>query len=209
MTFLSVTATALLFVWSLLKDWLYIFISPIAKLEILWIIAPIWLSWFFAEFFQEKKGTSFGNAISNGIVPFFVGLDWARFITNEIIDGTAKFNSVVFIKYALCLAVVAYGVSIIILGIKAKKFVQVYGRVRETTYALLVLSPVVYGIIDISWKFLFIVILFFPVFYYLIELIDRILPDPRIYEFDKSGSSKDDGYKTIESAEQFDKKFKF
>jgi hypothetical protein len=180
------------------------------KPEILWIIIPIWLSWFFSEFFQEKKGTSFGNAISNGVVPIFVGLDWTRFITNSLKDAAVNFNSIILIKYILCLAAIAYGVSIIILGIKAKKFVRFYGRIRETTYILIVFSPITYGIVDISWKFLFIIILFFPLFYYLIEVIDRFAPDPKIYEYDEVKSN--DEFSTISSNQDksFDNKnFKF
>jgi hypothetical protein len=185
MTFWSVTLIVIIFVWDLLRDWLFIFISPIKKLEIFWIIIPIWLSWFFSEFFQEKKGTSFGNAISNGVVPLFIGIDWARYITNSLVVGTTKLTALVFIKYFLCLVVIVYGISIIILGIRAKKIVRFYGRVRETTYVLLVFSPIIYGIIDLSWKFLFSIIIFFPLFYYLIELIDKFLPDPKIYDYDE------------------------
>lgn len=209
MTFWSVIVVGLLFVWDLLKNWLYIFISPIHKFEILWIIVPIWLSWFFSEFFQEKKGTSFGNAISNGVVPFFVALDWARFITNGLIAGTSKFNAIVFLKYSLCAVVFIYGITIIIFGIKAKKFIHFYGRVRETTYVLLVFSPMVYGIIDVSWKFLFTAILFFPLFYYLIELIDRLVPDPKIYQYDEV-KTDNSSFGSQSSANTFDNKnFKF
>jgi hypothetical protein len=108
------------------------------------------------------------------------------------------------------LAAIAYGVSIIILGIKAKKFVRFYGRIRETTYILIVFSPITYGIVDISWKFLFIIILFFPLFYYLIEVIDRFAPDPKIYEYDEVKSNEE--FSTISSNQDksFDNKnFKF
>jgi hypothetical protein len=210
MDWVALILNVLLFVWDLLKEWLFLFISPIRKLEILWIIVPIWLSWFFSEFFQEKKGTSFGNAISNGVVPFFVGLDWARFITNSLKDGTSAFSYIIVIKYFFCLLVVLYGISIIILGIKATKFVQFYGRIRETTYILLVFSPIIYGIVDISWKFLFTTILFFPLFYYLVELIDRIVPDPKIYEYNEVKSKDSLSSSEFNQNNGFDNKnFKF
>ena len=37
-------------------DWLRIFAAPFENPDMLWIIVPIWASWLFAEFFQEKKG---------------------------------------------------------------------------------------------------------------------------------------------------------
>ena len=52
------------YLWSLFLVWGGILIAPVLNPSLLWIIVPVWLSWFFAEFFQEKKSTSFGNAIS-------------------------------------------------------------------------------------------------------------------------------------------------
>lgn len=185
MAFLETTVVVLLFLWDLFKDWLLIFISPFKKPEMFWIIIPIWISWFFAEFFQEKKGTSFGNAISNGVIPLFVGIDWGRYITSQLTAHLAKFSYIIAVKYAICLIAIAYGLSIIIFGIKARQFVHFYGRIREVTYILVMFSPIVYGIIELNWKFLLSIVLFFPLFYYLIEIIDRMLPTPKIYEYDK------------------------
>ena len=191
MAFWSGVLGILLYVWFMLKEWFYIFISPMENLEMLWIIVPIWINWFFAEFFQEKKGTSFGNAISNGAVPLYIGIDWARHLTRNLTAGDMAFNFGVGLRYLLCLLLLAYGLSIIIFGIKAKKFIKVYGRIRETTYVMLMFSPVVYGIIDLTWRYMLIVVLFFPLYYYIIELIDKITPDPKIYHYDK-GKDKEE-----------------
>ena len=185
MTFWSATLTVLLYVWDALKEWLYIFISPMENLEILWIIIPIWINWFFSEWFQEKKGTSFGNAISNGAVPLYIGIDWTRHLTRLVTAGTLEFSLMLVLKYLLCVVAILYGFSIIFFGIRAKKFIHFYGRIRETTYVMVVFSPVIYGIINLSWKFLLLIIIFFPVYYYFIELLAKYTPDPRIYKFDK------------------------
>ena len=185
MAFLEILITILLFLWDLFKSWLYIFISPFSKPEIFWIIIPIWVSWFFAEFFQEKRGTSFGNAISNGVIPLFVGVDWIRYLTNLVAENAIKLNYILYIKYSLCLLVILYGFSVIIFGIKARQFVHFYGRIREVTYVLIMFSPIIYGIIYLNWKFLLGIFLFFPIFYYFIELIDRFTPTPKIYEYDE------------------------
>lgn len=177
--------TVLLFVWELFKNWLFIFISPLHKLDLLWTIVPIWLSWFFAEFFQEKRSTSFGNAISNGVIPIFIGIDWIRYLTNMLIAHTIKFSYLLIVKYTLSVFIIAYGLSIILFGIKAKQFVHYYGRIREVTYVLVMFSPIIYNIIEFNWNFLLGVVVFFPVYYFLIELINRIVPSPKIYQYDE------------------------
>ena len=55
-----------------------IFVAPFTNPDMLWILIPIWVGWIFADFFQEKKGTSLGNAISNGVLALWAGLDWIR-----------------------------------------------------------------------------------------------------------------------------------
>lgn len=168
------------FLWSLFLAWGSLFIAPFKQPELLWIIVPIWLSWFFAEFFQEKKSTSFGNAISNGVIPFWVGIDWTRFLVNGLIDGTMKLSFSLFLKFFLCLVVFAYGLTIIIQGIRGKEFIRYFGRIREVTYVLVMFSPIIYGAITLSWKTLLAIILFFPLFYFIIELIDHLVPNPAI-----------------------------
>jgi len=182
MAFLDIITTALLFIWELFKIWLGIFVSPLKNLEMLWIIIPIWLNWVFAEFFQEKKGTSLGNAISNGGVLIWVGIDWIRYVVRLLTAGTLKFGALTFVKFLLAFVVLGIGSLIVIEGIKTKRFVHFVGRVRETTYILVMVSPIMYGVISLSWKVAVSIIVFAPVFYYFIELMDRYLPSPKAYE---------------------------
>ena len=179
--------------WGLLKDWLYIFAAPFIKYNVVWIIIPIWLSWFFGEFFQEKKGTSFGNAISNGAVPIFVGIDWARNLTTTVIENKLPIDTLVIVKYVICFLAVAYGIAVVIYGIKGKNFIHFLGRLRTMTYVLLVFTPVVYGIIDLNVEFIGIILLFFPLYYYIIEFIDIITPDPKVLSIDTAKPEQDIG----------------
>jgi hypothetical protein len=197
MSFWSAALGVLSFIWLHLSNWLYIFISPIKNLEILWIIVPIWISWFFAEFFQEKRGTSFGNAISNGAIPLWVGIDWTRYLTNTIVEEKLRFSWLIFAKYSLCTLIIIYGLSIIIFGIQGKNFIKYFGRIREITYILLVFSPVIYGILKLSWTFIAEIIIFFPIYYFLIELLDIIIPDPKVIELDTN--SQDNSRQQINS----------
>lgn len=175
------------FVWELLKSWLFLFYLPVKNFHTLWLIIPIWLVWFFAEFFQEKKGTSFGNAITNGAVSLWAGIDWVRYMTDLVVTNSLSFSFMVFVKYFICFIVLLYGASIIIYGIKAKKFIHKYGRIREVTYILLVFTPLMYGVVDLSWKYFVSIVIFFPIFYYIIEIIDKVTPDPKAIKEDAGG----------------------
>jgi len=182
MAFLDAILTVLLFIWDLIKTWLSIFIAPLKKLEILWIIVPIWVNWFFTEFFQEKKGTSLGNAVTNGGIMIWVGVDWLRYIIRLMSEGSIRFGFITLLKFVLALIAAGIGIFIVIEGVKAKRFVHFVGRVRETTYILVMISPIIYGIIPLSWKVFAVIIIFAPAFYYLIELIDQLTPTPKTYE---------------------------
>ncbi len=178
----SVITSIFSFIWSLIVRWVEIVIAPITSPELLWIIIPIYLAWIFTEFFQEKLVTSLGNAISNGVVVLWVGIDWLRYIVNKLIEQAATFNWVVIVKIILSLATFGYGLLIIVEGVKAKKFIKFIGRIREVTYVLLMFSPIIYGVIDIDYKTILAIVLFFPVFYYIVEYIDTRTPNPKIYE---------------------------
>ena len=171
------------FIWEIIKTWMGIFIAPLKNLEMLWIIIPIWVNWFFTEFFQEKKGTSLGNAVTNGGIMIWVGVDWMRFMIREEL---LKFSTVPILKFLLALVVAGIGVFIVIEGVKTKQFVHFVGRVRETTYVMVMISPIIYGVTPLSWMVFAAIIVFAPLFYYVIELIDKYTPTPKTYEEKKA-----------------------
>ena len=185
MPFLSVIAAVFGFIWSLLQTWLHAFYVSFTNSETIWIIIPIWLAWFFAEFFQEKEGTSFGDAISNGAIPFWVGIDWMRQLTLQLTSDEIAFSSLVFIKYLISVLILIYGFVIIVFGIKGRDFIKYIGRIREVTYILAVLTPFIYGLITPNYRYFLAIIIFFPIFYFLIEFIDRLTPEPSIYGKEK------------------------
>lgn len=182
MAFWAGVLGVLLWIWSLFVIWLSIFIAPLKNLDMLWIIIPIWLNWFFAEFFQEKKGTSLGNAITNGGVMIWVGIDWSRYIVRLISDGTIHLGWLTFIKFVFAFVVLVIGLIIVLQGIKQKSFVHFAGRIRVVTYILVMFSPVIYGVLPLSWQVFLAIVVFAPLFYYLIELIDYYTPTPKAYE---------------------------
>lgn len=181
--------TVISFLWSLLVDWLFIFISPIMNLEILWIIIPIYVNWIFTEIFQEKEGTGLGNAVTNAAVMLWVGIDWIRYLLRHISTNDIGFSWILVTKFFLCIVVIFLGLFIVYAGLKGKRWIKYVARVRETSYVLLMFSPVIYGIINLSWNFLLAIIIYFPLFYFLVEMLDRYTPDPKTYQSEGSGSS--------------------
>jgi hypothetical protein len=55
------------------------------------------------------------------------------------------------------------------------------GRVRETSYVLLMFTPIIYNEVALSWNVILALVLFFPLFYYLMELVNtRVLPQWKV-----------------------------
>ena len=146
-----------------------------------WIIIPIWINWFFTEFFVEKYGTTLGNAVSNGAIPILASVDWIRYTYRLFSEGIISFTLGVFIKLFLSVAVFIYGIFVIIAGIKLKHIVFYIGRIRWVTYVLVMITPVIYNVIGFNARTLWAIILFFPLYWWVIEIFDRITPEPRLY----------------------------
>lgn len=182
-SFLGIISATFLALWNLFFHWLSIFAAPIKEPEMFWIVIPIWFNWFFTEFFQEKKGTSFGNAISNGAIAILASIDWTRYMHRLIADGViTKFTFGVFLKFFTAFVVFAYGVYVIAAGIKTKRIVFFIGKIRWVTYILVMFTPIVYDVIRMDFYTLMAILVFFPLYYSLIEIFDRITPEPRTYQ---------------------------
>lgn len=186
MAFLDVVWAGGSYFLTLLGYWLSLFfMTPFENLEVLWILLPIWLNLIVSDFYQEKHGTALGNAITNGVTIVWVGLDWIRFM----LRSTDAFSGVLFLKIGLCIMLVGGGIFIMVQGIRGKGIAHLVGRVRETSYVMLVLCPLIYNIIEPSWNYFLSIVLFFPLFYGIFEAIDRALPDPRSYPEDQKLST--------------------
>lgn len=173
----AILSTIGTFFLELLQTWGQLFAAPFENLDMLWIIIPIYLAWIFADFFQEKKGTSLGNAISNAIIAVWAAVDWSRTGVRLYQAGTASgwhLAAAIF----LSVIVLTYGIAIIILGVKAKTLAKKLGRIRIVTYVVLMMTPLIYKSDINVGRAILSTLIFFPVFYFFFELIDRILPDP-------------------------------
>ncbi len=161
-----------------------LFAAPFTNPQMLWIIIPVYLNWLFTEFYQEKKGTSFGNAITNGFVALWVGIDWTRTTVDLLLDKTIKSGGG-FVKIGVALLMGIYGIFIVWFGIKGSKAIKVLGRIREVTYLTIMLTPIFYGVVEASFEVILSIIMFFPIFYFIVELLDWVIPDPKVYEEEK------------------------
>jgi len=198
-----VLETILSFMWELIKLWGSLFIAPIKNLNMLWVLIPIYLTWFFAEFFQEKQGTSMGNAVTNAVVVFWGGFDWIRTTVTKISAGKLVFGWISISRVILAACLIMYGLFLVILGVKGNKLIKYIGRIREVTYLIVVFTPVFYEVIPLNWKLILAVIIFFPIFYFAIELLDKYMPNPAAVKVDLE--SKGGGFGSSDSGDSFGK----
>lgn len=176
---------ALNYIWNLFSLWIQtLFILPFKNPDMLWILVPLWLSWFFGEFFQEKLGTSFGNAISNAVVVLWAGVDCIR-QTLDLMHAGEIYDSL-WIRFILCGLLITYGIIIIIYGTRTKDKVKRFGRIRDVTYAFAIMVPVLYNAAQLTWQHFLAAIIFFPIFHYTIQLIDLKTPTPKALQKDIS-----------------------
>jgi hypothetical protein len=147
--------------------------APLRHPDMLWIIIPIYLAWLTGDYFQERKVTDFGNAMTNAVVILWVGLDWAR----QTIK-TAALNATLAAKILICIVFVIYGLIVIIETAKSKPIAHLIGRAREIGYFCVVATPIFYDMIPIDMITIAAILLFFPIVYGVNELWDRLLPAP-------------------------------
>ncbi len=168
-----------------------LFVVPVQNVDMLWLLVPIWATWVFAEFFQEKNGTSMGNAITNSVVVIWGSIDCTRQTFRLIHSGALHWGWNVYLRFLLILLILIYGLIIVILGLKGNVVIRYIGRVREVTYVFAMFVPVFYNAIPLTLKHVITAIVFLPIFYFVIELIDRYTPNPKavVEDMERSGGA--------------------
>ena len=180
-----------LYFWGLFKTWLHtLFVAPFQHADMLWLLIPIWATWFFAEFFQEKHGTSMGNAITNAVVVVWGSVDSTRQTIYQISLGALTSVGEMIARFSIIAVILGYGVAIVVLGLKGNRVIKYIGRVREVTYAFAMFAPVFYGAVPLSLNHIIGALLFFPLFYFAIELLDRYTPNPKAVMEDMEDTGK-------------------
>lgn len=165
-------------VWSIFQREFMLFAAPFYIPDSLWVILPIYLNWLVTEYFQEKRGVDFPNAICNGFVMLWVGVDWLR--TSVRMYPTPV--SEIILRVILSLFCVIYGAVVMLEGARGSSLTFYFGRIREVTYFLLVLTPVFYGFVPPDLVTLVAIVMFFPVFYLGVLIVDELLPSPKVLD---------------------------
>jgi hypothetical protein len=178
------------FLWLTFKLWLYnIFISPFSNFEVFWVLTPVYIGMLLAELFQEKRGTSMGNAISNSVVVLWGGIDFLRLTVNAIGHGESGWH--LWVRLSIALAIIGYGIFIIIAGLRAKSLIKHVGRIREVSYCIIIFAPLYYAGSTLTLEYLFGAVVYFPIFYFTLEFVDMFLPDPKAFVMDaKEGAEQ-------------------
>src|SRR3989344_9185741 len=111
MAFFDILWSGISYLFTLLGSWLSLFfLAPFQNVEVLWILIPIWLNLIVTDFYQEKHGTTIGNAITNGVTMLWVGIDWIRFTLRNY----TSWEWIIILKILLCLSAIAFGLFIVI-----------------------------------------------------------------------------------------------
>ncbi|MFH2020750.1 MAG: hypothetical protein ABIJ34_05010 [archaeon] len=182
--------TLIAYLFSLFGIWIdTLFVLPFRNIDMLWLLVPIWIAWFFAEFFQEKIGTSMGNAITNAVVILWGSIDCTRQTFSLIAKKALNSTLDILGRFGLVFLLFIYGAIIIHLGIKGNKIIKYIGRVRIVTYVFAMFVPIFYNAISFSVEHLLATILFFPLFYFTIELLDFLVPDPHAIRVDQEDTN--------------------
>lgn len=141
-------------------------------------LIPIYLGWFISDYYQERKGTSFGNAIANGFMGLWVGIDWIRNSYNIFKASEAASLGFLIVKIFISFGILAYAFVVMRAAARGQKIVHYIGRIREIAYFAIVFTPVVYEVVPLDLLTISAAILFFPIVYGLAEFVDYYVLPP-------------------------------
>jgi len=151
---------------SFIKDWTMIF-----------VLIPVYLNWFASDYFQERERTEFRNAITNGIMGCWVGVEWIR---TSISVYNAEPNATLLAgKILISLVMFAYAILVIKKSAGGKSIAHIIGRAREISFLAIGITPIIYNVVPLEWITIFALILFLPMVYGVVEFVEfTILPEP-------------------------------
>jgi len=155
---------------SLFQAFLTIFISTITNVEIIWITYPVYITWFAMEFLVERKEIRYSHSLANSIIFSWVSIDWLRhlYLDNELND----YNKLIITLFFLFLSI-----FILIASIKRKKIAKILGKTGFFSYFQIMFTPFIYGIIEFNYIDFLSVIIFFPLIYIAVYVIDKLVPE--------------------------------
>jgi len=155
---------------SLFQAFSTIFISTLTNVEIIWVTYPVYITWFAMEFLVERKELRYSHSLANSIIFSWVSIDWLRhlYLDNELND----YNKLIITLFFLFLSL-----FILIASIKRKKIAKILGKTGFFSYFQIMFTPLIYGIIEFNYIDFLSIIIFFPLIYITVYVIDKLLPE--------------------------------
>jgi len=155
---------------SLFQAFLTIFISTLTNVEIIWVTYPVYITWFAMEFLVERKELRYSHSLANSIIFSWVSIDWLRhlYLNNELNDYNKLIITLLFLFLSL---------FILIASIKRKKIAKILGKTGFFSYFQIMFTPFIYGIIEFNYINFLSVIIFFPLIYITVHVIDKLVPE--------------------------------
>lgn len=155
-------------------------VAPGKDFLTIYSLIPIYLNWVSSEYFQEKITTSLGNAAKNGFTGLWVAMDWIRMTYTKYYEAP---DSRLFAgKIFFAILMLSYTGLILKDAFKGQKVVTVIGRVREVSYFAIMITPIIYEVVPLDWTTIIAMLVFYPLFYSLIEFVMFLLPNPETAE---------------------------
>jgi len=122
------------------------------------------------EFLVERKELRYSHSLANSIIFSWVSIDWLRhlYLNNELND----YNKLIITLFFLFLSL-----FILISSIKRKKIAKILGKTGFFSYFQIMFTPFIYGVIEFNYIDFLSVIIFFPLIYTAVYVIDKLLPE--------------------------------
>jgi hypothetical protein len=155
---------------SLFQAFSTIFVSTLTNVEIIWVTYPVYIVWFSMELFIERIRFTYGHSLANSIIFSWVSVDWLRHI--YLHHEFDNYNKLILTIFFLSLSIFT-----LIASIKRKKIAKVLGRTGSFAYFQIMFTPFIYGIIEFTYINFLAVIIFYPLMYFAVYVIDRLVPE--------------------------------
>jgi len=172
-TIIMILTTVLNYTVILLTEIIKLVFAPLNDFDVLWTLIPVYITFLIIEYLQNTDETeSFSNPVINGFTSVWVGMSWIKYLIQNPVDLTIY----LVMRWFLALMIVIYGLLIVIWALKENDLVHYIGRVREVTYIVVMLTPIFYGFVELTFLTLLAMILFFPIYWLTLDYLLKKLP---------------------------------
>jgi hypothetical protein len=150
-------------------------VAPFLSLDRVWLgIIPLYVSMVLGEIYINK--VSYGNAVGNGFLMLWAGLNWAVQLANSSAFSYMFSTSTKIIAWTVTGACLSIAIYTIVLGLrkKDKDLAAILGHTRFSSYFLIMLYPMQAGLVRWSWLYLVTIMAFSAPAWFTIYLTGRL-----------------------------------